>query len=241
MTVSFRPSGALISSSSKRAYGLAARLASACPRSPTPKLLYENPTLAGLSTPRFRNERVEVGCKIVRVGIVWIGGMNVVGHPRQARVMCNQIEQCDLPALWFRHRARGQQLTYRRIKLDFPVLNHLRQDQTGEGLGNGADLECRVRSCRTVCEHAAHTVAHHADSHSRRRLRRERAASPYLLQIAIQNGLHTFGVHRRKHGIECHGRLDAPPSVAICSRSFVATEKECRGPSTYRYGRNGSC
>ncbi len=89
-----------------------------------------------LFEPMSGNELIQICRTIVRVGIVRIGGLEIIRHSGQARVLGDQVEQRDLDTRRLGDRAGRQQLSHGLIQLDAALLHHLREHETGEGLGD---------------------------------------------------------------------------------------------------------
>src|ERR1017187_7501193 len=105
----------------------------------------KEPSVSGLCYTVLSHKRIQIGCAVVDVGIVWIGGLEVVRQARKTRVLGGQIEQGDLGSGGLGNRTRRQEFAHRLIELALALFHPLREHQASEGLGNGTDFEDRVR------------------------------------------------------------------------------------------------
>ena len=79
---------------------------------------------------------------IIRVRIVLVLRREIEGHSGQAGRIGRQIEQGDpFSALRGHFYVTGQKLRYRVLERDFAARRHFGEQQRGEHLGDGADLE----------------------------------------------------------------------------------------------------
>jgi hypothetical protein len=86
-----------------------------------------------------------------------------LGVARQPTGMAGQVAQGDVVALEGRHPHPGRQVAGQRIILaDQALLGQVGQQQSGEHLGDGADLEDRAAVGDVVGAGAETTVADHA-------------------------------------------------------------------------------
>src|SRR5262249_6343193 len=111
----------------------------------------------------LRDVRVEAAWVVVGIRVANIRGFEVVGQPRQARMLGREIQQRNLIALGFGRDSRRQQFAYWFVQPDHALRGHPREKQTGEGLGDGSYFEDGVRVRGSIREDAAHAMVDYAD------------------------------------------------------------------------------
>ena len=107
-----------------------------------------------------------------------------------------------------------QNRPYRIVEPDFSLLRKLRESETGKSLGDGADLENRVRTRGAVAEYAPLAVIDQSDRH---------AATGRLLEQAVLHDWRELGVEgppeiserdrrpgRKRCHLRCQRRSDTP-------------------------------
>ena len=94
-------------------------------------------------------ESVEQIEGVIGIGVGRIGRRHILRNARQGRCMGGQVDEGDLTSVALGHRDLGGQiLAHRIVKRDLAFFGHIGQGQTGEDLGDRADLEQRVPADR---------------------------------------------------------------------------------------------
>ncbi len=114
-----------------------------------------------------------------------------------------QIEQGDFKAGARRGHARRQQIAHVIPQVQPPLHGHLRQQQAGERLADGADLEEGIRPRGTVRHHPPHAVLGDADHDARAAIGgRKVHPAQQRRDVAVHHGWEIRGVHRCQRRIE---------------------------------------
>src|ERR1017187_10987549 len=76
----------------------------------------KEPGVSGLCYTVRSHKRIQIGCAVVDVGIVWIGGLEVVRQARKTRVLGGQIEQGDLGSGGLGHGTGREEVAQRLLE-----------------------------------------------------------------------------------------------------------------------------
>ena len=166
------------------------------------EIAVEKRRVGGKCNAVLGDEGVEMGSVVVGVGVGRIGGRKVVGHARQAGVLDAEVEERDLGAGGgFGDSAGREKLAHRLVKADFVLLDHLREDRGGEGLGDGSDFEDGVVAGGAVGEDFALAVLEDADGDAGVGAGCERSGGEGGGEILVEDGLKLLQRNGRKGGI----------------------------------------
>ena len=152
---------------------------------------------------------------VVGVGVLGIGGREVAGHAWEAGVLIAEIEQGDLGAVGFGDGVGWEKIADGFVETNFLLLDHLREDERGEGLGDGADFEDGVGLGGAVGEDAADAVLKDADGDAGVGGGSECAVVECGGEVAIEDGLEVVGGDGRDGGSGGGGGATADGSAEV--------------------------